>query len=79
MAVTMRVSIGRVNQQNVCLQIHKMNANASNLNELNTEVATHIMTKTSFTRNIAKDAVRWYAVVSEIRSQERVVDIIDMK
>ena len=79
MAVAMRVSIGRANQQNVCLQIHKMNANASNLNELNTEVATRIMTKTSFTRNIAEDAARWYAMASEIRSQERVVDIIGMK
>ena len=79
MAVAMRVSIGRANQQNVCLQIHKMNANASNLNELNTEVATRIMTKTSFTRNIAEDAVRWYAAVLEIRSQERAADIIDRK
>ena len=79
MAVTMRVSIGRANQQNVCLQIHKMNVNALNLNELNTEAATRIMMKTSFTRNIAEDAVRWYAAVLEIRSQERVVDIIDMK
>ena len=79
MAVAMRVSIGRSNQQNVGLQIHRMNANVLNLNELNTEVAMRIMTKTSFTRNIAEDAVRWYAVVSEIRSQERVVDIIDMK
>ena len=79
MAVTMRDSIGRVNQQNVCLQIHKMNANASNLNELNTEVATRIMTKTSFTRNIAEDAVRWYAVVSEILSQDRAADIIGKK
>lgn len=32
-----------------------------------------------FYKNIAKDAVRWYAVASEIRSQERVADIIDMK
>lgn len=79
MAVAIGVSIRRVDQQNVCLQTHKMNANASNLNELNTEVATRIMTKTSFTRNIAEDAVRWYAVASEIRSQERVADIIDTK
>ena len=79
MTVAMRVSIGRANQQNVGLQIHRMNANVLNLNELNTEVAMRIMTKTSFTRNIAEDAVRWYAVASEIRSQERVVDIIGMK
>lgn len=79
MALIIGVSTHTASSKNVGLQIHKMNANTSNLNELNTEAATCIMTKTSFTRNIAEDAVRWYAVESEIRSQERVVDIIDMK
>ena len=79
MALIIDVSTHTASSKNVGLQINKMNANILNLNELNTEVATRIMTKTSFTRNIAEDAVRWYAVASEIRSQERVVDIIDMK